>query len=208
LNDENLNEAERLRWEKELVVRATAGDRAAFAEIYRVYAPIVFARVLLPKLANRQAAEDALAETFRTALERLGDFEARGASVYFWLSRIAANKAMDLHRARATTGRALSGFESMLTTVGEPPLDPGELYSLHADVSRLRAAVAAALATLNPRYREAIKLRFSQELSREECADRLGVKLATFDVVLLRALRAFKKGWPPSGFEDGNPADE
>jgi len=48
---------------------------------------------------------------------------------------------------------------------------------------------------LNERYRFAIELRFVEELSREECAARLGVKLGTFDVLLLRALRAFRKEW-------------
>jgi DNA-directed RNA polymerase specialized sigma24 family protein len=31
--------------------------------------------------------------------------------------------------------------------------------------------------------------------SREECAAAMNVKLGTFDVLLLRALRAFRKEW-------------
>lgn len=197
-----LQEPGRLRWEQDLVLRSTRGDRAAFAELYRAYAPAVFARVLIPKLGNREAAEDALAETFRTAFERLADFEPRGVSVYFWFSRIAANKALDMHRARKTTGRALANFETMTEPLGETPLDPAALFDLHAGAARLREAVTAGLGGLNPRYREAIELRFLRELPREECAERLGVKLGTFDVLLLRALRAFKKGWPPSGYGD------
>jgi RNA polymerase sigma-70 factor (ECF subfamily) len=205
--DPNLNEPSRLRWEQELVLRSTRGDRAAFAELYRAYAPVIFARVLIPKLGNREAAEDALAETFRTAFERLADFEPRGLSVYFWFSRIAANKAMDLHRARKTTGRALANFETMTEPLGERPLDPGALFEHHAGAARLREAVSAGLGSLNPRYREAIELRFLQDLPREACAERLGVKLGTFDVLLLRALRAFKKGWPPSGYGDAHPQE-
>jgi RNA polymerase sigma-70 factor (ECF subfamily) len=205
--DPNLNEPSRLRWEQELVLRSTRGDRAAFAELYRAYAPVLFARVLVPKLGNREAAEDALAETFRTAFERLADFEPRGLSVYFWFSRIAANKAMDLHRARKTTGRALANFETMTEPLGERPLDPAALFEHRAGALRLREAVSAGLGSLNPRYREAIELRFLQDLPREECAARLGVKLGTFDVLLLRALRAFKKGWPPSGYADAHPQE-
>lgn len=205
--DAPLNDPSRLRWEQELVLRSTRGDRKAFAELYRAYAPVVFSRVLIPKLGNREAAEDALAETFRTAFERLADFEPRGLSLYFWLSRIAANKAMDLHRARKTTGRALANFETMTEPLGEMPLDPGALFERHAGAARLHDAVSAALGALNPRYREAIELRFLQDLPREECAERLGVKLGTFDVLLLRALRAFKKGWPPSGYEDQGPQE-
>jgi RNA polymerase sigma-70 factor (ECF subfamily) len=32
-----------------------------------------------------------------------------------------------------------------------------------------------------------------QELSREECARRLGITIGTFDVLLFRAVRAFRK---------------
>jgi len=48
---------------------------------------------------------------------------------------------------------------------------------------------------MNPRYKRAIELRFLEERTRQECADVLEVKLGTFDVVLLRALRAFRKEW-------------
>jgi RNA polymerase sigma-70 factor (ECF subfamily) len=51
------------------------------------------------------------------------------------------------------------------------------------------------LERLNDRYRRAIELRFLEELSRESCAAALDVKLGTFDVLLLRALRAFRKDW-------------
>ncbi|HVW26270.1 MAG TPA: sigma-70 family RNA polymerase sigma factor [Polyangiaceae bacterium] len=194
MSDE-LNRPERLRWEAERVERARSGDRTAFAELYRAYAPALFARVLLPKLGNREAAEDALAETFRAAFERLDAFEARGVSLFFWLSRIATNKALDMHRAKATTGRALASFESLTAPLGEAPLDPGELFELRGDALRVQSAVREALGRLNPRYRRAIELRFMEELPREACAAALDVKPGTFDVLLLRALRSFRKEW-------------
>ena len=46
---------------------------------------------------------------------------------------------------------------------------------------------------LQDRYRLAIELRLVQELSREDCAQRLGVTIGTFDVLLFRAVRAFRK---------------
>ena len=191
----DLNQPDRLRWEADDVERARQGSRAAFSELYRAYAPALMAKVLLPKLGNREASEDALAETFRTAFERLDGFESRGISLYFWLARIATNKALDMHRAKATTGRALASFESLLAPLGEGPPDPGELFELRSDAVRVQKAVASVLERLNARYRRAIELRFVEELSREECATSLDVKLGTFDVLLLRALRAFRKEW-------------
>ena len=43
------------------------------------------------------------------------------------------------------------------------------------------------------RYRTAIEMRLIQELSREECAKQLAITVGTFDVLLFRAVRAFRK---------------
>ena len=58
--------------------------------------------------------EDALADTFTTALERLDQYREREVSIWYWLARVAANKANDRHRAAARGGRALQSFERML----------------------------------------------------------------------------------------------
>jgi RNA polymerase sigma-70 factor (ECF subfamily) len=204
----DLNQPERLASERDLVARARAGDHYAFGELYRRFAPLLFARVLVPKLGDRAAAEDALAETFRTAFERLDAFEERGVSIYFWFARIATNKALDLHRARGVTGRALANIEGLLAPLSDGPPGPDELYETRVDGVRLRDAVGRVLERLNDRYRRAIELRFVEERSREECADALGVKIGTFDVLVLRALRAFRKEWTDivgeeSGHESG-----
>ena len=46
---------------------------------------------------------------------------------------------------------------------------------------------------MNPRYASAIRLRVLEERPREEVARELGVTVATFDVVLHRAMTALKK---------------
>jgi RNA polymerase sigma-70 factor (ECF subfamily) len=192
---EDLNEAERVRWERVRVERARTGDRTAFTDLYRAYAGAIFARVLLPKLGDRAAAEDALSETFRTAFERLSTYEDRGVSVYHWIARIAKNKALDMHRARGATGRAITSFEELVAPLAEAPPGADELYELRVDQLKIEGAVKEVLGRLNPRYRRAIELRFGEERSREECAAALDVKLGTFDVLVLRALRAFRKEW-------------
>ncbi|HEV8246703.1 MAG TPA: sigma factor-like helix-turn-helix DNA-binding protein, partial [Polyangiaceae bacterium] len=46
---------------------------------------------------------------------------------------------------------------------------------------------------INPRYAKAIQLRVLEERSREEAAAALEVSMATFDVVLHRAMAALRK---------------
>ena len=195
---DDLNSPERLRWERKLLGCIRRGEQAAFAELYRAYAPSLFQHVLLPRLGDRTAAEDALSETFRKAVEALGSFESKNVSVYFWLSRIAVNKAMDMHRVKAVTQRALASFEGLLGPLQEAPSDPSSLLEDHVESALLSERIEHTLAGINERYRRAIELRFLKNHSREECATLLEVKLGTFDVLLLRALRAFRKQWEAS----------
>ena len=188
-----------LEWERKLLDRLARGDRQAFVDLYRHFAPRLYSQVLMPVLGNRSAAEDALSETFRTALQKVGDYQHDQVSVFFWLRRIARNKALDMHRATKVTGRALARFEQMVTPVLNDNPSPETLVSLKWDRPALEGKVLEVLGRLTPRYRRAIELRFFEERSREECAEQLEVKLGTFDVVLLRALRAFRKQWEASG---------
>lgn len=184
-----------LRWERRCLERASRGDRQAFAALYEAFAEPLFARVLMPRLGNRQAAEDALSETFRTLLERMDRYEDQGVSLWYWLSRVASNKAMDMHRVKQRTARALANFDGLLAPLRERAPQPGELGDAEAELEAVRGAVRTILERINPRYRRAIELRFLEERTREQCAAGLEVKLGTFDVVLLRALRAFRREW-------------
>src|SRR5262249_22292633 len=145
----------------------------------------------LPRLGNPAAAEEALAETFRAALESLGTYQAQGKSVFGWLARIAVNKATDLYRHRVRTGKALASFDALLS----PLREASQEVDRRLDRRRLRAAIDAALADLSPRYRRAIELRMLEDLPRADCAQRMEISVGAFDVLLLRALRAFREAF-------------
>lgn len=192
---DRFNEEQHRDWERRCVERARRGDRAAFAELYEMYAGELFRRVLFPRLGNRQAAEDALSETFRTLLERLDQYEDQGKSLWSWLCRVAVNKATDMHRVKGRTSRALANFEGLLAPLVEGPTNPGAQVESRIEAEELGATVATVLDRLNPRYRRAIELRFLEDKPREVCAEVLEVKIGTFDVLILRALRAFRREW-------------
>ena len=194
-------------WERQCVSRATGGDAQAFGELYDAYAERIYRAVLYPLLGNAAAAEDALAEAFRVAFQRLDSYRPGDVSIYHWLAAIARNKALDMHRARKVTGRALANFEALLEPLALTPESPEDLLSAASSQQRLGQAVQATLSQINARYREAIALRFLQDQPREVCAERLGVKLGTFDVLLLRALRAFRKRWDELRAEGPASAD-
>jgi len=182
-----------LEQERRCLAELRRGDRTAFARLYGAFAQPLYARVLLPRLGDRQAAEDVLAETFRIMLEKLDRYDDRGGSIWSWLATIAANKAHDVERERARRGKALRGFALLSAPLLEAQAPgPGDDAG---DSARLQAAVAQVMDGINPRYRRALTLRFIEDRPRAECAELLEVKIATFDVLLLRALRAFRERW-------------
>jgi len=184
----NSSSDDRLEWELRCLGEIQRGNRDAFGELYAAYAQPLYTEVLLPRLGNPAAAEEALADTFRAALESLGTYRSQGTSVFGWLARIAMNKATDLHRHRLRTGRALASFDALLSPLREPGHDPAR----GIERARLREAIEAALTDLSPRYRRAVELRMLEDLPRLECAQRMEISMGAFDVLLLRALRAFR----------------
>ncbi len=98
------NELVPLDEERAVIERLQAGDRTAFATLYGWYGERLYRQVIWPRVGSREAAEDVLRETFRIALEKIGSFTYDGKSVFFWLRRIAINRAT----ATSPTGSARS----------------------------------------------------------------------------------------------------
>lgn len=132
-------------------------------------------------------------DTFRVVLERAETYNPQSdRSIYFWLRRIAINRAIDVHRAHQRARRLEDALEREADPgAAVPAPDQG------ADADDTRAQVEATLQSLNPRYAEALRLRLLDDLDREECAARMGVTVGNFDVILHRASAAFKKAFQP-----------
>lgn len=183
--------------EQVLVERAQRGDREALRVLLGRHADALFARVIQPRVGDRSTAQDILKATMVTAIEKLHTFRWQGRSIYFWLRQIARNKVIDHHRLGQRTQRlARTLSEEPELTLGQSPRSGPEVALIAEEERALSAArVRATLETLNPRYRQAIELRLLEELPREECAKRLAVSVATFDVVFFRAVNAFRRSF-------------
>jgi RNA polymerase sigma factor (sigma-70 family) len=176
--------------ERSVVAKAAAGDRRAFEQIYRAYAPTLFSYVLVPMLGDRDDAQDCLRETFLSAYRHLGNFTWQDGGLYPWLKTMAKNKARDLLRASGRRQKLRGAFEEHLGGAGAPePKNPAEE---ELQRSALRVRIEAVLGELNPRYATVLKMRLLEDRPREECAAALDVKLGTLDVLLFRACKAFR----------------
>jgi RNA polymerase sigma-70 factor (ECF subfamily) len=181
-----------LEAERRLCEAAQGGDRQALGQLLRTHGPRLYRAVLVPRLGSRTLAEEALAITYAKIVESFDRFTWQNVGVYPWLRVVALRVALDLLRARkrevlfepADLERELDRAEHGLDNA--PSLE-------QRDLALARRRVDDALARLNPRYAQVIRLRILEERSREDAAAVLGVSVSTLDVVLHRALTALKK---------------
>ncbi len=177
-----------------MIASLQQGDRASFATLYGWYGELIYRQAILPRLPIPELAEDCLRETFRTALEKIGSFRLENRSIFFWLRRIAVNKAIDTYRRYKRDERLV---EAIQQEPGEPMSGTPPQPDRGLEVEDLKRQVGAALESLNARYAKALRLRLLEERGREECAEILGVTVGNFDVILHRATKAFRKVYPP-----------
>ena len=180
-----------LEEERAVIERIKLGERAAFSALYGWYGERLFRREILPRLPNRELAEDCLRDTFRTALEKIEQFRFQGQSIYPWLRRIGINKAMDTHRRTKRDRELAAGLKH------EPQRSPFAAPDRQREVDDLKRMVGLSMDRMNPRYATALRLRLIEDHSRQECAELLSISVNAFDVLLHRAAKAFRKVYPP-----------
>ena len=182
----------RLDEERLAIERAQAGDRGALEPLLANHAEALFSSVLMPRLGDRAQAEDILKDTLVTAIEKIGTFEWQGRSFFFWLRRIALHKLIDAHRARGRAERLVGALAVEAEAEAPPAGADDELIALE-DRRRAQSRITRVMRDLPERYRRAIELRLVEDRPREACAEAMGVTLGNFDVILFRAVRAFRK---------------
>lgn len=140
----------------------------------------------LHRRAGSEVADELAAETFAVAFERRAHCRANG-SVLPWLYGIATNL---LRRRRRTESRQLRAY-------GRTGIDRWASYeeeaASRADGSRLDGQLAAALAAMRPRERDALLLYALAELTYEEVASALEVPVGTVRTWLHRARRTAQR---------------
>ena len=171
------------------LVEAAQADPARFEALYRKYLAQVYSFAYY-ELRDHHEAEDATERTFLAALANLGRFEERarpadgdGASTFrVWLFQIARNAVAE--RRRRLRRRAEQPLETAV--------ELADGLDLEAAAVRHEAANAAvrAIARLRGDRRQALTLRFVDEMSTSEIAGILGRSEGAVRVLIHRALRA------------------
>ena len=160
-----------------------------FAAFYAEMSAVVL-RFFVRETHDGHRALDLTAETFAKAFEKRHDFRGvndRQAAAWLWA--IARNELARARRTRTVEMAALQrlGLERQIPTDHE--LLEIELMDLEQEV---HDHLHDALRRLPPDQREAIRMRFSEELSYDEIAERLGVSNDLTRARVSRGLRALR----------------
>lgn len=155
----------RLAPDARLVRRTSAGERDAFAEIYRRYHDAIY-RYCTSMLLDQADAQDAMQASMASALAAL-DGETRPVQLRPWLYRIAHNECISAIRRRRD--------HATLDAAAELPA-PGIEATVEVR-ARLRELVAD-LGTLSERQRSALVMRELGDLGYDEIADAMGTSAA------------------------------
>jgi RNA polymerase sigma-70 factor (ECF subfamily) len=181
--------------DRDLVLRAQAGDTRAFGELVERYQGRVFA-LTRRILKDEDEAEDALQETFLSAFRGLAKFK-REAKFSTWIFRIASNAAlMRLRKRRGDTVSLDAPLDEESTDDAAPTRDLRD-WSRTPEEELLnketREAMDRAIAELPADQAAVFQLRDVEGLSNEEAAEALGTSVAAAKSRLHRA-RLFLRG--------------
>jgi len=170
-----------------MVQKYTTDGRLRAEEVYRRYAPRVFA-YLLCHVPTRQDAEDLLVEVFIVVLGKLPSLDVDASRLAGYTQTVARNKVADLYRKRSK--RQVVSLETVVETAYEPEGPAPELSVLTGErLEGLREAFNAL-----PELQQTIlRLRFVHGLRSSDIAAHLAKSENAVRVMLSRSLKFMRK---------------
>ena len=138
------------------------------------------------RLGDTADAEDLAARTFEKAWRARHRYSRDVAGFTTWLLTIARNVAIDHVRARQRYGPLADA-----AAVPSPDHTPEQQAVQHSEARRL----AALLATLPPRQRELIAMKYGADMTNRAIARATGLSESNVGTILHRAVESLRERW-------------
>ncbi len=182
----NENLSDRAKEDMELVTKARSGDQHAYSVLMGRYKDSIN-YMLLKMVHNRDDADDLTIEAFGKAFLHLDKYTPDFA-FSTWLFKIALNNAIDFIRKKKLHTLSLDdendeSSKYAFSKIKTSALDPEESIIKDQRAGLMRTI----LDELNPKYKTLIEMRYFEELSYEEIAEKLNMPLGTVKAQLFRA---------------------
>ncbi len=150
---------------EKMIARCLKGDQKGFESLYSQFASGIY-RLCYSLLLHRQDAEDVTQETFVYAFKNMQRYDAKRASFKTWLYTIAISRCRNQYRRKRPLLMDIANLLHFDVPGPKSETPEGSLAEQNA-----KDAVEAALASLSPRLREAIVLRYGHGLTYREVAE-------------------------------------
>jgi RNA polymerase sigma-70 factor, ECF subfamily len=145
-------------------------------------------RYLVSVLGRRDGVDDLVQETWLRVLERGGSYD--GYSRFEpWLFRVARNLALDAMRKQPMSSLDSDEENGLRSSPASDEPSPYALAARTQDAERL----AHSLETLESVYREALVLRFQEDLSLQEISVIVGAPVSTVASRIYRGLATLRQ---------------
>jgi len=175
-----------------------AKDPDAFGELYNIYVDQIF-RFIYFKVSRKEEAEDLTAEVFLKTWQYINEEKAKKIdNLKAFLYQTARNSVIDFYRKKNPTENLFIEQKNendemeenwSRNEIVDSKKNPLEEMQLNSDVEEVKKA----LQKLKEEYREAILLKFVEEMSISEIANILGKKKGAVRVLLHRAVQALRE---------------
>jgi len=175
-----------------------AKDPDAFGELYNIYVDQIF-RFIYFKVSRKEEAEDLTAEVFLKTWQYINEEKAKKIdNLKAFLYQTARNSVIDFYRKKNPTENLFIEQKNendemeenwSRNEIVDSKKNPLEEMQLNSDVEEVKKAIQK----LKEEYREAILLKFVEEMSISEIANILGKKKGAVRVLLHRAVQALRE---------------
>ena len=165
------------------IEKAKLGDQVAFTYLLDFYWNEVYG-FMLKRTENETDTEDIVIETFAKAFDKIATYNP-DFQFNTWLIAIAKNVHIDLLRKKKSSlfVEITDEEDQQAYNVADSSLSAEDELISQQNLSRLLQFIKE----LKPNYQEVIQLRYFQEMSYQEIADKIGEPLNNVKIKLLRA---------------------
>jgi RNA polymerase sigma-70 factor (ECF subfamily) len=165
----------------QLIRLAKNGNQIAFNDLLNYYWKEVY-RFQLSKGQDEDEAEDLAIKTFARAFDKIDTFDEK-YKFKTWLFTISNNLYIDQARKKKTVTVSIHKNPSEIHKIADEDPSPADKLIQEQNLAQLKDYIQQ----LKPHYQVVINMRYFQDLSYREMAEKIGEPMNNIKVKLLRA---------------------
>jgi RNA polymerase sigma-70 factor (ECF subfamily) len=172
----------------DLIQRCQSGDAHACADLYQRWCGAVY-RLAYGILRQQQDAEEVMQDVFVYAIRRLKNYDPSKSAFRTWLYIITLSRSRNKLRRKWLPTVELDEWSESDAERGEGTRPPEDWAEIQAE----RTRVWQALGKLSPKLREAVVLRYFENLTYPEIGEILSCPMKTIQSRVRLAHKELRK---------------